>query len=940
MIEKEIQNNLINVLSSYGWKYIESLKTKKQIIDNFKISVEKRNSSKLNKLGIKNLSEKEFSRLMKKINSKHSFSEYQETFLDDNQEIKTDNGDSIYLDLFDKTDYYKNVYEIADEVIFDEENKKRMDVLLLINGIPILNIELKREEAELGIAINQLEVYSKKYTSIFKFIQILVASNNKDTVYFANSEKINKKFIFNYSNNENKNIKELTEFAREFLNSKILFRYITNFIINIREKKLLLSLRGYQVHGVESIINKLKKPKGNGYLWHATGSGKTITSFKAAEIIAKEIPEYKKVIFLVDRKELDSQTIKEYNLFLPSYKKLPDTSKTSKLAKSLVSNGNKLIVSTIHKMSKFINEQKYKNDLNNIKDEKLVFVFDEGHRSQAGDMNESIRNAFKNSRFIGFTGTPIFQSEIDENKIRITTNDIFDENLHSYLIQNAINDKNVLPFNVTYNNDDEKVLKTKDFLTSKMFIKNVSKDILKTIDQKTHGKQFVAMLVANNIDSALGFYEELKKEQNLKQSVNESYKKLNIAITFSMSQNYQDSSIQRKKRMQIAIDDFNFYSNSRETIENNKEINKYQNRLQFLIKENDFMPKVNLVIVVDRLLTGFDAKRINTLYIAKEMRMHSLIQAFSRTNRIFDEQKVQGEIISYVPGMKEKTDEAIKVYGNLKNASNIFRKEMNYYLDSAKKLLDIINAINPHDIIKKPFENIEEGKKYIQNVDKLNETIKVLKTMDNFEEMKLFPKGKVELDQMINNTYQIRESSRTQHSIKKNEINIYDEISIPIRAVAIDSIDSQYIKEKILFALSEQNKGNDLKMNEHFEELILKLESVNHVLLEKVKKIKKEIEKNPDFNYISYFENEIFTIEKELKVSFEIDKYEIEKELDNYKFYGNYDTINKFKNKLKQIERIKKLGFVERNNIINESINTIKDKVDSIRITKEIVRPE
>lgn len=439
--EAELEKQLVKQLQGKKYNKVK-INTEEELVQNFRVQLNKHNEEKL---GGTSLTDKEFERVMHKIEGKSIFESAK--ILRDKWPLKRDDGSEVYIEFFDSKSWCKNIFQVTTQTTVVGKYTNRYDVTLLVNGLPLVQIELKRRGVDFKEAFNQIQRYKKhSYQGLYRYIQVFIVSNGMDTKYFSNSDRdILYTYTFFWTNEKNQRISKLNDFTDTFLERSFISKIIARYMIINYTEKILMVMRPYQIYAVEALINRALETNNNGYIWHTTGSGKTLTSFKASEILSKE-PKIMKVFFLVDRKDLDSQTINEFNKFEPD--SVDTTDKTSTLIKQIKDASKPLIVTTIQKMSNAIKSPKYMKIMDQYKDEKVAFIIDECHRSQFGSMHTAIQKHFKKAQYFGFTGTPIFE----ENKSQDgrTTADLFEKMLHSYLIKDAIKDNNVLGFSVEY----------------------------------------------------------------------------------------------------------------------------------------------------------------------------------------------------------------------------------------------------------------------------------------------------------------------------------------------------------------------------------------------------------------------------------------------------------------------------------------------------------
>lgn len=451
--EQVLENNLITQLKGLGYNGV-TIKTEDDLVNNLKSQLEKHNKT--------SFTNSEFDKILKHLSKGNIFDKAQA--LRDKYVLHKDNGEKDYIEFINQDFWCQNEFQVTNQITINGKRENRYDVTILINGLPLVQIELKRRGVELKEAFNQVCRYQKESfasnNALFNYVQIFVISNGVDTKYYANTFKQGKmpsyKFTSFWSDDKNKKITQLEAFANLFLEPCHIAKMITKYVVLHQSDKLLMVLRPYQFYAVESIIDRVNNSDKNGYIWHTTGSGKTLTSFKASQILTNN-PKIKKVVFVVDRQDLDDQTVREFKAF--DKDSIDGTENTKMLVDQFLDNNRPLIVTTIQKLNTAISKTRFKQQIEALKDEKVVFIFDECHRSQFGDTHQRIITFFTNHQLFGFTGTPIFvKNAISKKSIKQTTANLFDECLHKYVITDAIRDENVLKFSIEYYN----VFKQKD----------------------------------------------------------------------------------------------------------------------------------------------------------------------------------------------------------------------------------------------------------------------------------------------------------------------------------------------------------------------------------------------------------------------------------------------------------------------------------------------
>jgi len=686
--ELALENQLIKQLNSVGYSSVD-IKDEASLLDNLKLQIEKRKNT--------SLSQTEFKKILNILNKGTVF-ERAKT-LRGEQRIERDNGDSLYFHFLDKDSKDSNVFQVTNQVTKQGTYKNRYDVTLLINGLPLVQIELKRRGMEMAEAFHQIVRYKKNSfasgSGLFQYVQLFVISNGVNTKYFANNKVLSLKQTFYWANEDNKKVTSLDDFTSLFLDPYHLHRMISNYIVLAESDKTLMVLRPYQYYATEKIIERVKNTTNNGYIWHTTGSGKTLTSFKTSQLLLN-IPEVYKTVFVVDRKDLDFQTTKEFNSF--SDGSVDGTDNTKALVKQF-GDDTKLIVTTIQKLNNAIGGNRYEKKMSELKDKRIVFIFDECHRTQFGETHKRIKKHFLKSQMFGFTGTPIFADNAIKNQFgKRTTKELFGDCLHKYVITDAIKDENVLRFSVEYVGRykqkktsslnfvdiDVEGIDTKEMLESDDRLDKITDYIIQNHNRKTHNEgasditNFTGMFCVSSVSILKRYYElfrakKQKEKHNLRIATIFSYAPnedlneddytvfdddMNVADTNTESKYSRDS-------LEEYIGDYNEMYGCDFTTKDSQSFYNYYNDIARRVKNRE----VDILLVVNMFLTGFDSKPLNTLYVDKNLKHHGLIQAYSRTNRIINKRKSHGNIISF-RNLKKATDEAIALFSN-KDANEI-----------------------------------------------------------------------------------------------------------------------------------------------------------------------------------------------------------------------------------------------------------------------------
>lgn len=704
--EAQIEQTLISKLTDLKYTHRPDIRSREALELNFR--------QKFQALNRCNLSDAEFARLRDEITTHDVFLASQR--LRERNTFMREDGTPLQYMLVNITEWCKNEFEIVSQLRMKTEGSHhRYDVLLLINGIPMVQIELKTLEVLPQKAMQQIVDYKNDpgngYTnSLLCFMQLFVVSNQKSTYYFANNQNQHFNFnaneqylpIYKFAEPDNRKIDDLTEFAEKFLSKCTLAQMISRYMVLVATEQKLLVMRPYQIYAVREIVNCIHENRGNGYIWHTTGSGKTLTSFKASTLL-KDNPDIHKCLFVVDRKDLDRQTREEFNKFQKDC--VEENTNTGTLVERLLSEdyANKVIVTTIQKLGLALDENSkrnkektknnqptYKERLEPLRNKRIAIIFDECHRSQFGDNHDAIKEFFPNAQLFGFTGTPIFDENAtvvkrEEDKgQRMTTVDIFQKELHAYTIADAIDDRNVLKFHVDfYKPDGKDKLKAGEFLTPKALVNA----ILSKHDAATQDRRFNALLATSSINHAIEVYKTFKEIQAERQAVDENFRPLNIACVFSppaegnkdvkqlqedLQQERADNEVEPEKKKEALTEIMADYNRQYGTNHRVAEFDGYYQDVQQRIKYQKFSNadyphknKIDITIVVDMLLTGFDSKFLNTLYVDKNLKYHGLIQAFSRTNRILTGNKPHGNILDF-RAQEREVDEAIRLFSGKK----------------------------------------------------------------------------------------------------------------------------------------------------------------------------------------------------------------------------------------------------------------------------------
>ncbi len=847
--EAELERELIANLVAQGYER-ENFKTSDELYANLKVQIER-----LNNVSFSNSEWERF--LIEYLDAPNEgmvekTRKIQEDYIYD---FTFDDGHLLNIKIIDKNNIHNNFLQVVNQVIGGDRNQNRYDVTILVNGLPLVHIELKKRGVPLQEAFNQIHRYSKESFnldhSLYKFVQIFVISNGTYTRYFANTTAKNKnnyEFTCEWADAKNKVIRDLEDFTKTFFEKRVILEVLTKYCV-FDVSNTLLIMRPYQIAATERILWKIKSSyegkkagtaEAGGFIWHTTGSGKTLTSFKTARL-ATSLDFIDKVFFVVDRKDLDYQTMKEYKRFQED--SVNGSKDTKELKKSIEKDDNRIVVTTIQKLNEFVK----KNPNHPIYDKHCVLIFDECHRSQFGDAQKNIRKSFKKYYQFGFTGTPIFP----ENSLKgDTTSGTFGAQLHCYVITDAIRDGKVLKFKVDYNNitpkfkeyememDEEKLKKLeKKMLMHPDRIFEITKYVLKVFDTKTHRNEFYdlkhrrlngfnAMFAVQSVEAAKLYYEEFQKQQ---EDLPEE-KRLKVATIYSFSANEDQSAIGEiedenfepsamdstaKEFLNRAINDYNKLFKTNFSTEG-KEFQNYYSDLSNRVKNKE----VDLLIVVGMFLTGFDAPTLNTLFVDKNLRYHGLIQAFSRTNRILNKVKTFGNIVCF-RNLEKATEDAIKTFGDENSVNVILEKSYDEYIngftdeETGKKFKGYKDICE--EIIAKfpdPTEIVLDAdkKEFVQLFGELLKAENILRNFDEFESFEKIISDR-QMQDMKSVYVDIRESILNERRSKEAEGEQIDfsDVEFQIDLLKTDEINLDYILALILEKARENDDIESLK---------------------------------------------------------------------------------------------------------------------------------
>lgn len=855
--ELQLENNLITQLVGLGYQNV-TITDGDALVSNLKTQLEAFNKT--------SFSTKEFDTILNHL-AKGNVFEKAET-LRDRFNINRDNGESFYVRFFNKEDWTSNLFQVTNQITQEGTYKNRYDVTLLVNGLPLVQIELKRRGLEIKEAFNQINRYQRhsfwSNHGLFQYVQLFVISNGVNTKYLANNKLQSVKQTFFWADVNNKNITYLTEFASSFLNPNHLGKMIAQYVVHNETHKILMVLRPYQFYATEKLVNQVATSNDNGYIWHTTGSGKTLTSFKASQIIM-DLPNVHKVVFVVDRKDLDYQTMLEFNSFKKDSVDVTDN--TQSLVRQLTDD-SKLVLTTIQKLNNAISKANYEKSLTHLQDKKVVFIFDECHRSQFGDTHKKITEYFKSSQLFGFTGTPIFKDNASKNDLgKRTTKDLFGACMHKYVITDAIKDQNVLRFGIEYVGRYKQKgntlidIEVEDINTAEVFadekrLEKIADYMIAYHNQKTFNKDYSALFAVSNIDTLIKYYDIFKRKKEAGEH------DLRIATIFSYGTNEDDEDAQdyipgdqlqqaaeptalyktshTREKLDVYISDYNQMYNTSFSTKDSQQFENYFKDISKRLKEREkttFQDKdrLDIVIVVNMMLTGFDAKKVNTLYVDKNLKYHGLIQAYSRTNRILGEQKSQGNILCF-RNLKKATDEAITLFSNKDAIEDIilppYETIAEKFDDALKNLLEIVPTFQSVDTLPTEAEELQ----FIEAFRRLLRAKNVLESYTDFDWEDLG------IDEQTFEDYKSKYldlHDKVKNDSQKHKTSILDDIDFELELIHRDQINVAYILQ--LLAKLKHSKSADAKAQ---KKAIIDLLSGDVELRSKRELIEKFIEEN------------------------------------------------------------------------------------------------
>ena len=797
--EQQLENALITQLETLGWDRV-TIKDEADLVSNLKRQLEVHNKT--------SLSDTEFKQVLNKLARGNIFEKAK--ILRDKADFTRDDGTTGYIELINQRQWCKNQYQVTNQVTMEGSYKNRYDVTLLVNGLPLVQVELKRRGLEMKEAFNQTNRYHRHSFSagygLFGYLQLFVISNGVNTKYYANNPVNRRDFkqTFFWADEDNKKISQLSAFAEEFLEKCTLSKMITKYIVLHESDQLLMALRPYQFYAVERIVERVQNTTKNGYIWHTTGSGKTLTSFKAAQILTQS-PHVHKVVFVVDRKDLDFQTIKEFNSFQEG--SVDATTNTATLVKQF-ENDTPLIVTTLQKLNTAISSPRHLKAMEGLQDKRMVFIFDECHRSQFGETHKRITGFFGNVQMFGFTGTPIFVENAAKNALgKRTTKELFGESLHKYVITDAIRDENVLKFSVEYistfrgkdgvEDIEVEAIDTAEVMEAPERLEKIANYITANHSRKTHSSEFTAIMTVSNVKTLVAYYEIFKRKREAGEH------NLRIATIFSDQANEEDAEADgmgtgdelpdesrpvnqhSRDALESFIGDYNTTYGTNYTTRDSKSFYAYYKDIGKRVKNRE----VDILLVVNMFLTGFDSKALNTIYVDKNLKHHGLVQAYSRTNRTMGAKKSQGNVVAF-RNLKPATDKAIELFANKDAQEDIILAPYEDYVKKFEEAVTKLQAIVPSVESVDELLTEEDEATFIQA---FREVIRVKNVLDCFTQ---FDFSTLPIDEQTFADYRSKYLDlydKVRSEKEKEKVSILDDIDFEIELISRDKINVSYI---------------------------------------------------------------------------------------------------------------------------------------------------
>ena len=916
MSEQELEKKLIEQLSSQGYEIV-NIKNEEELGANFREQIEKFNGLKL--------SDSEFKKIQIHLAGGSIFEKAKK--LRDRYELMTDSGEMKYISFIDKESMENNIFQVTNQITMRGQYENRYDVTILINGIPLTQIELKKPGVQLKKAFYQIQRYQRhsfSYKALFQYIQIFVISNGENTKYFSNNGELRYEFTFPWTDEHNLKKNRLEEFTKSFLDRKQLWSMITKYIVTNETQKALMVLRPYQYYAVEKIIDRVKNyPSFNGYIWHTTGSGKTLTSFKASQIIAT-LNEIDKVVFCVDRKDLDYQTAKEFNAFEEgSISRVEDT---GEFVEKMVRGDKKVVVTTIQKLNNAISKPNYLKQMEKIRDKRIVFIFDECHRTQFGETHAKISEFFRNKQFFGFTGTPIFA----ENAVKYrTTKDLFGDCLHKYTIKEAIDDENVLGFSVEYystfnlknkDGDDlspdemiENGIDTKEVFSNRKRLENIVDFIISNHNTKTSNREYQSIFAISDINTLIEYYNIFKERgTNLKIASIFTYEaNVDLANDEGTFEVEGEECKHPREHLDKMVADYNKMFGENFNLNSDNGFNSYFIDISRKVKER----KIDILLVVNMFLTGFDSKYLNTLYVDKNLKYHGLIQAYSRTNRILNVNKPHGNIVCF-RNLKKRTDEAIRLFSDENAIETVLMKSYEEYVEIFNRYIELMRTLA---LTSEEVDNLESEENKLAFIENFKNLLRVMNRLETFSKFDFKDLG---ITQDEFESYKSKYIDMYDTLVVNGgdgrgpKTSVIDEVDFEIELLAKDSINVNYI-----LSLIKNLDNKDVSFVKDVEYILKTVDSIPN-LKNKRELLEKFIEENRNIFSVDFkgdIEDRLVKFMKK-KRNEAIEEMVAEEEL----IYGKVNEI------------VEKCEFTEKKPDFNEIKESFSGKVSVLKLNKKI----
>lgn len=916
MSEQELEKKLIEQLSSQGYEIV-NIKNEEELGANFREQIEKFNGLKL--------SDSEFKKIQIHLAGGSIFEKAKK--LRDRYELMTDSGEMKYISFIDKESMENNIFQVTNQITMRGQYENRYDVTILINGIPLTQIELKKPGVQLKKAFYQIQRYQRhsfSYKALFQYIQIFVISNGENTKYFSNNGELRYEFTFPWTDEHNLKKNRLEEFTKSFLDRKQLWSMLTKYIVTNETQKDLMVLRPYQYYAVEKIIDRVKNyPSFNGYIWHTTGSGKTLTSFKASQIIAT-LNEVDKVVFCVDRKDLDYQTAKEFNAFEEgSISRVEDT---GEFVEKMVRGDKKVVVTTIQKLNNAISKPNYLKQMEKIRDKRIVFIFDECHRTQFGETHAKISEFFRNKQFFGFTGTPIFA----ENAVKYrTTKDLFGDCLHKYTIKEAIDDENVLGFSVEYystfnlknkDGDDlspdemiENGIDTKEVFSNRKRLENIVDFIISNHNTKTSNREYQSIFAISDINTLIEYYNIFKERcTNLKIASIFTYEaNVDLANDEGTFEVEGEECKHPREHLDKMVADYNKMFGENFNLNSDNGFNSYFIDISRKVKER----KIDILLVVNMFLTGFDSKYLNTLYVDKNLKYHGLIQAYSRTNRILNVNKPHGNIVCF-RNLKKRTDEAIRLFSDENAIETVLMKSYEEYVEIFNRYIELMRTLA---LTSEEVDNLESEENKLAFIENFKNLLRVMNRLETFGKFDFKDLG---ITQDEFESYKSKYIDMYDTLVVNGgdgrgpKTSVIDEVDFEIELLAKDSINVNYI-----LSLIKNLDNKDVSFVKDVEYILKTVDSIPN-LKNKRELLEKFIEENRNIFSVDFkgdIEDRLVKFMKK-KRNEAIEEMVAEEEL----IYGKVNEI------------VEKCEFTEKKPDFNEIKESFSGKVSVLKLNKKI----